>query len=106
MVTRFGMSERMGHLTYGKPLAGRFLQVPTLEERNYSDKTAEEIDEEVHRLVNDAFERARSILSPRRTDLKLIAHELISKETLDRPMLDKLIRDGAELFVNETSIKE
>jgi ATP-dependent Zn protease len=46
------MSERWGNLTYGKPLAGRFLQSPFLsEERNYSDRTAELIDQEVHRSL-------------------------------------------------------
>jgi cell division protease FtsH len=93
MVTRFGMSERMGHLAYGKPLGARFLQSALgMEERNYSDKTAEAIDEEVHRLVDDAFDRARNILLTRRTHLESIARELINKETLDRPMLDELIR--------------
>jgi cell division protease FtsH len=98
MVMRFGMSERMGHLAYGKPLAARFLQSALgVEERNYSDKTAEAIDEEVHRLVDDAFERARNILLARRGHLESIARELISKETLDRPMLDQLIRNAGTM---------
>jgi cell division protease FtsH len=93
MVMRFGMSERMGHRTYGKPLAGRYLESPlALEERNYSDKTAEAIDEEVQRLVDEAFEQAREILFSRRAQLESIARELIQKETLDRPMLDELMR--------------
>jgi len=93
MVTRFGMSGRLGNLTYGKPLTGRFLQ-PVLigAERNYSDRTAEAIDEEVHRLVEDAFETSRNILISRHPQLQKIAHELIQKETLDRPALDELIR--------------
>jgi cell division protease FtsH len=92
MVMRFGMSERLGHLTYGKPLAGRYLgSTLGLEERNYSDKTAEAIDEEVQRFVDEAFERAREILSNRRPHLETIARELICKETLDRPMLDELM---------------
>jgi cell division protease FtsH len=93
MVMHFGMSERLGHLTYGKPLAGQFLaSTLALEERNYSDKTAEVIDDEVHRLVDEAFERAREIVSNRREHLEMIARELIRKETLDRPMLDQLMR--------------
>jgi cell division protease FtsH len=96
MVMRFGMSQRLGHLTYGKSLAGRYLESPlALQERNYSDKTAEAIDEEVHRLVDNAFDTAREILSDRRGDLEAIAHELIRKETLDRPMLDELMRKTA-----------
>ena len=104
MVTRFGMSDRLGNLTYGKPLAGRFLESPfALEERNYSDKTAETIDEEVHRLVDEAFERAREIVSGRRTQLETIARELIQKETLDRPMLDELMRKTPISIGNEAA---
>jgi cell division protease FtsH len=93
MVTRFGMSERMGHLTYGKPLSGRFLQSPfAAEERNYSDRTAEIIDEEVHRLIDECYARARDILLNRRSQLASIARELVKRETLDRSALDELLR--------------
>jgi len=93
MVTRFGMSERLGNLTYGKPLAGRFLQSPfTAEERNYSERTAELIDEEVHRLMDESYDMSRSILLRRHAQLEHIARELIQKETLDRAALDELIR--------------
>jgi cell division protease FtsH len=93
MVTRFGMSERMGHLTYGKPMAGPYLQSPfALEQHNYSDSTAEAIDEEVHRLIDECFERARSILFSRQPQLERIARELIKRETLDRAALDELLR--------------
>jgi cell division protease FtsH len=93
MVTRFGMSEKMGHLTYGKPLTGRFLQSPFVpEERNYSDRTAEAIDEEVHKLIDECYGRSQEILWRRHKQLASIAKELIQKETLDRARLDELIR--------------
>jgi cell division protease FtsH len=93
MVMRFGMSERLGNLTFGKPLAGRFLQSALIgEERNYSDRTAEIIDEEVHRLVDESYERSKAIVLNRHVQLECIAHELIDKETLDRAALDELIR--------------
>jgi cell division protease FtsH len=92
MVTRFGMSERLGNLTYGKPLAGRFLESAfTGEERNYSDRTAERIDEEVHRLIEEAYDASRTILMAHHGRLENIAHELIQKETLDRAALDALL---------------
>jgi cell division protease FtsH len=95
MVTRFGMSERLGHLTYGKPVAGRYLQSPFAgEERNYSDRTAELIDDEVHRLVSEAFDSSRNILTDRHAQLERIAHELIQKETLDRAELDQLLQEA------------
>ena len=93
MVTRFGMSERLGNLTYGKPLAGRFLQsLLAGEDRNYSDRTAEAIDEEVHRLIDECYDRSRSILLDHHPRLKRIADELIKRETLDRAALNELLR--------------
>jgi cell division protease FtsH len=93
MVTRFGMSERLGHVTYGKPLTGRFLQSPFVaEERNYSERTAETIDEEVQRLIDECYERSRSILLSHHAQLQRIAAELIKRETLDRSALDELLR--------------
>jgi cell division protease FtsH len=92
MVTRFGMSERMGHLTYGKPLTGRYLQSPfPAEERNYSETTAEAIDEEVHKLIDKCYSRSRDILLRRHSQLAGIARELTRKETLDRHALDELL---------------
>jgi cell division protease FtsH len=92
MVTRFGMSDRLGNLTFGKPLVGRFLQSAVLgEERNYSDRTAEIIDEEVHRLVDESYEQSKSIVASRHDQLERIARELIKRETLDRAALDQLL---------------
>jgi cell division protease FtsH len=97
MVTRFGMSERLGHVTYGRPAANRFLQSPfSPEERNYSNKTAEEIDEEVHRLIDESYERSRMILFNHRRQLETIGAKLIERETLDRSDLDKLLAAGEE----------
>jgi cell division protease FtsH len=93
MVTRFGMSERLGHLTFGKPMAGRFLQSPLIgDERNYSERTAEVIDDEVRRLIDESHETSRTILLNRHEQLERIARELIRKETLDRAALDELLR--------------
>jgi cell division protease FtsH len=95
MVTRFGMSDRLGNLTYGKPVAGRFLQSPfTAEERNYSDRTAELIDDELHRLISEAYGSSQAILVRRHEELERIAHQLIEKETLDRAALEEVIHHG------------
>ena len=95
------MSERLGNLTYGKPLTGRFLQSPfTPEERNYSERTAESIDDEVHRLISEAYDSSRSILLSRHGQLEGIAQELIQKETLDRAALEDLIRRSSEKVIS------
>ena len=92
MVMRFGMSDRLGHLTYGAPQNAQFLRFPfTSEERNYSEKTSEAIDDEVRRISDELYRRAKTILTRRRTDLERIALELAQKETLDRRQIDSLL---------------
>jgi cell division protease FtsH len=97
MVTRFGMSQRLGHVTYGRSLTARFLSSPlATEERNYSERTAEEIDDEVRRLMDESYERASVILKNRRQELERIARELIRKETLNRSELEQLLTASPE----------
>ena len=91
MVTRFGMSPQLGHLTYGRSLQGRFLSGWSAEDRNYSERTAEAIDEEVRRVSDACYERARSIVTSRREDLERLSRELIEKETVDRERLQELL---------------
>jgi cell division protease FtsH len=92
MVMRFGMSDRLGHLTYGPPQTVQFLRFPFAPEgRNYSEKTSEAIDAEVRRISDDLYLRARTILTRRRIELERIALELTQKETLDRHQIDLLL---------------
>jgi cell division protease FtsH len=90
MVTRFGMSESLGNLAYGRPLTSRFLPIPMGEDRNYSESTAEHIDREVRRIIDSGYERVRRILRDRRADLDSVVAELIRKETLSREELERL----------------
>ena len=92
MVMRFGMSDRLGHLMYGAPHHAQFLRFPFVsEERNYSERTSEAIDDEVRRISDRLYLRAKTILTSRRPDLEGIAHELILKETLDRSQIEQLL---------------
>jgi len=92
MVTRFGMSEPLGKLTYGRPLSGPFLKSPfDMEERNYSDRTADVIDSESRRILDQIYRRVTDILSRRSEELKRISDALVRKETLERAELDALI---------------
>jgi len=61
------------------------------EERNYSEKTSEAIDEEVRRISDGLYLRAKTILTSRQAELELIARELILKETLDRDQIELLL---------------
>jgi cell division protease FtsH len=83
MVTRYGMSERLGPRTFGKKEELVFLGREISEQRDYSEKIAEEIDEEVRRIIDRAHENARKILTENRLKLDQIARRLIEIETLE-----------------------
>ena len=73
-------------------MAAQFLKSPfDLEERNYSERTAERIDDESRRIVDDIRKRVMEILSTRRAPMERISRELIRKETLERAELDNLL---------------
>jgi cell division protease FtsH len=92
MVTRFGMSDSLGPLTYGRSLEAQFLKSPfDMEQRSYSERTAEKIDEESLRIVDAIHKRVAEILLKRREPMERISMELIRKETLDRTELDALV---------------
>jgi cell division protease FtsH len=92
MVTRFGMSEQLGPLTWGLPTQAPFLQTTFgAEQRNHSEHTAQVIDEEVRHIIDELYTRAKVILTRRRTELERIATELIRKETLGRDELGRLL---------------
>ena len=84
LVQRYGMSKKLGPITYGEPNELVFLGKEIGVERNYSEDTAAQIDKEVSSFMKKAFERARSILKSRREKLDEIATLLIQKETIER----------------------
>ncbi len=83
MVCEFGMSERLGNLTYGRRERQMFLGRDLFEERNYSEQTAVLIDEEIRSLVDTCHEQARRVLTEHRADLDRLAGVLLEKEVLD-----------------------
>ncbi len=90
IVTRYGMST-LGPRTFGKKEELVFLGREMHEERNYSEKTAQEIDQEVSRFVSEAYDRARSILVEKKDILKKIAETLLEKEILEKEEFDAII---------------
>lgn len=84
MVMRLGMSDSLGPVTYGKKEEMIFLGRELSEQRDYSESIAESIDQEVRRIVQAAYERAREILIQYREELDKIAASLIEKESLTR----------------------
>jgi len=92
MVTRFAMGEELGKLTYGRPTVSPFLKSPFEgEERNYSERTAETIDNESRRILDEIYRRVTDILVKHRDSLRRISQELVRKETLERAELDQLL---------------
>ena len=96
MVMRYGMSERLGNQTFGRPVTGRFLDSTMSfgEERNFSERTAQIIDEEVKKLIDATYERVKTILTERRETLNRIAEELQRRETIGREELEKIVNES------------
>jgi len=90
MVTEYGMSEKLGPRTFGQRQELIFLGREISEQRDYGEKIAQEIDEEVHNIIERAYNTARKILTENRAKLKQIAEQLLAKEILEEPELDKL----------------
>lgn len=83
MVTRFGMSEKMGHLTFGHKEEQIFLGRDIIEERNYSDQTALLIDQEVRSIIDGCYQQAKGELVKHKDRLKILAEKLLEKEVMD-----------------------
>ena len=92
LVTRFGMSEKLGPITYGKSHELVFLGREISSERDYSEKVAAEIDKEVKAFIDKAYEAAKKIVVSRGKALKAIAEKLIEKETLEQEEFANLIK--------------
>ena len=90
MVKECGMSERLGPVAFGKKHHMVFLGRDIGEQRNYSEKVGELIDEEVRRLIDDGYTRALTILRDHRDALDRVAVELARAETVDAPRLQQI----------------
>ena len=105
MITRYGMSESLGPRTFGKKEDMIFLGREISEQRDYSDKIAEEIDEEVHKLIQSAYEQATEILKSNKSKLAQIANYLVVNETVEGKELNELFEsDPSNAEVSEDTI--
>ena len=98
LIKEYGMSEKLGPVTFGEREDLMFLRRELGEQKNYSEQTALEIDKEVSRLIEDARQTAEKILRQKRELLEKIARVLIEKETIEREDFEKLIgkKSGAK----------
>jgi cell division protease FtsH len=95
MVTRWGMSEKLGPRTFGRDSSQPFLGRDFGHEADYSEEIAREIDDEIRRIVEHAHERARQVLSERIDELQRMSKILIEYETFDADQFQRLL--GGEL---------
>ena len=94
MVCEWGMSERLGPLTFGKKDEEIFLGREIATRRDFSEQVALEIDDEIKRLVIENYERAKRMLTEHIGTLRALAEALLEKEVLDAPEIDKIIQQG------------
>ena len=92
MIKRYGMSKSLGPRTFGKREEMVFLGREISEERDYGDKVAEEIDQEVQKLIKMAYERAQEILTEEKSNLVRIAEYLIEHEAVSGDVLQRLFK--------------
>jgi cell division protease FtsH len=93
MVTQFGMSEVIGPLAVGDKEQEIFLGREFAQRREISERTAQMVDDEVKRLIDEAYARAMGIISENRELLDRIADALLERETIDRDDLDRLVKN-------------
>ncbi|MGD1711996.1 ATP-dependent zinc metalloprotease FtsH3 [Dapis sp. BLCC M172] len=91
MVTRFGMSDRLGPVALGRQNGNMFLGRDIMSERDFSEETAAAIDDEVRNLVDQAYRRAKEVLVGNRHVLDKLAEMLVDKETVDSDELQELL---------------
>ncbi|MCI0438222.1 MAG: AAA family ATPase, partial [Chloroflexi bacterium] len=93
MVTRYGMSEKLGPRAFGKREELVFLGRELHEQRDYSDSVAEDIDDEVRDIIETAYQKAVEVVSEHKDKLKVLAEYLIARETIEGEALKNLL-DG------------
>ncbi len=96
MVTQWGMSERLGPRTFGRKEEMIFLGREISEQRNYSEKVAEEIDEEVRQIIDRAYDTAKKVLNENRDKIDTIVKVLLKEEVIEGEFLTSVL-EGTKL---------
>jgi cell division protease FtsH len=92
MVTKYGMGEKFGPITFGKTQELVFLGKEISTEKNYSEETAKEIDKEVEKIIKKAYDAAKKIVTQKKKILDEIANTLMEKETIEKEEFDAIIK--------------
>jgi cell division protease FtsH len=94
MVMHWGMSDKLGNVLYGESQEYVFLGRDMMRTKDYSEKTAQEIDDEVKRIIDEAYKTAKQLIDNHRDKLELIANSLLEYETLDGTQVEEIVRTG------------
>jgi len=107
MVCTYGMSDKLGPVTYGRGESQVFLGRDYARDKEYSEVVAAEIDQEVRTIINEAYKATEKLLSDNIDKLHCLANALIEKETLERDEIENLVKHGCLTApVEETADKE
>jgi len=94
MVMQWGMSEKLGNVLYGDSSEYVFLGRDLMRTKDYSEQTAQEIDAEVKRIIDEAFKTAKELIAANCDKLETIANALLEYETLDGVQVEEIVRTG------------
>ncbi len=94
MVMHWGMSDKLGNVLYGEAQEYIFLGRDMMRSKDYSEATAQDIDAEVKRIVNGAFQTAKEMIAAHRDKLEMIANALLEYETLDGVQVTEIVKSG------------
>jgi cell division protease FtsH len=94
MVCQWGMSDRLGMVQYGNDGDHVFMGRDMVQRKDYSEFTAQEIDTEVKRIINEAYSRAKGLIEQYRDKLEIIANALLEYETLDGEQVSQIVKTG------------
>jgi len=92
LVTKYGMSKKLGPITFGKTEEMIFLGKEITTEKSYSEETATLIDKEINKIIQECYKKAKHVLQENKKQLDKIAQTLIEKETLEREEIEQLIK--------------
>jgi len=96
MVKQYGMSEKLGHMTFEQERKPLFLDIPGNGTREYSEETAREIDNEVRSIIERAYMKVKNTLGSKNDLLIFVAKTLLEKESIDGEDLRKMLKEYEE----------
>lgn len=104
MVTEFGMSKKLGPITFGRKHGAVFLGRDLYEDRNYSERIAYQIDQEVFQIVEQCYQEVKRILTEHQDKLRIVAERLLEVQDMEGEELVRLLQDQPPLITDETPL--